>query len=582
MEVMIQRNSTVSFIVWLAVLVSVLAVYFYQLQIHYPKIGHDHSYFISYLLAGRAHFLQQGLFPFRFTPYFSGGMVVFGNPQGMFYSPLQLLSLLLDPWLSIRLCIAASLGAGYIGWYKFGREVLILNSEWSNTLATVVITSGFFLMHMVAGHMTFLYFPLIGIFAWKTFRKSSSSHAHIIKDSIFISLLAGLILYSGGYVVLFFAAIVLSLIIPFAAILHPSNEYIRLLFTRVFWFFIGSLLLCISKIVAVFSFMQNVPRIRGLEDMGTFSTVSMYIVKSLWSFPQTPDLFMNLPWGMHEKSTFISPFALLGLLFLPYILLRFWREFSKRRFSLLILWSAFTLYVLHQFVQGHGLIVSRLWKIPPFYSMHVPTRFMYILSLFVIIASVYALGRVCSIQKKYSFPAAAFVSLCTVAVFFLAYSPTTIQKSSPVYNYDFVKKQLDSNYAPVTPKRYKDPANMMNGDAWLTRHEPLFDTSRNYGSRKMPTRRPSIIKNGVFNMRNPACYQYPAENNCSPGDYISNNDKENFINFLESKPVTWRISIVQKIADTVSLGTLCLLLLLFIISKYITSQNLAKLMLLRQ
>jgi len=65
---------------------------------------------------------------------------------------------------------------------------------------------------------------------------------------------------------------------------------------------------------------------------------------------------------------------------------------------------------------------------------------------------------------------------------------------------------------------------------------------------------------GTFNLMNPVCYQYPEENNCTPGDRIRIDDQENFESFTHGRPVTWKLSRLQQIADYTSLFTFILLL----------------------
>jgi hypothetical protein len=52
---------------------------------------------------------------------------------------------------------------------------------------------------------------------------------------------------------------------------------------------------------------------------------------------------------------------------------------------------------------------------------------------------------------------------------------------------------------------------------------------------------------------NPACYQYPEENRCYPGDRIRENDGDSLDRFTHGRPLTWRISTLQSLADLLSL-----------------------------
>jgi hypothetical protein len=59
--------------------------------------------------------------------------------------------------------------------------------------------------------------------------------------------------------------------------------------------------------------------------------------------------------------------------------------------------------------------------------------------------------------------------------------------------------------------------------------------------------------NGVLNVKNPACYLFPAENHCEPGDQFAIADREDAFRFLAYKPYDFAMPTSQKLADGVSL-----------------------------
>ena len=61
-----------------------------------------------------------------------------------------------------------------------------------------------------------------------------------------------------------------------------------------------------------------------------------------------------------------------------------------------------------------------------------------------------------------------------------------------------------------------------------------------------------IESDGYLNMRNPACYVYPKENDCEPGDRFRGSQKEDLKNFASYKPYAFKVSIYQKIANHTS------------------------------
>ncbi len=71
------------------------------------------------------------------------------------------------------------------------------------------------------------------------------------------------------------------------------------------------------------------------------------------------------------------------------------------------------------------------------------------------------------------------------------------------------------------------------------------------------------LKNGYFNMTNPACYTFPKENLCKQGDNFRLNQKKELENFASYKPFKFKLPIIQKIANKISFISLsCAILFL--------------------
>ena len=71
--------------------------------------------------------------------------------------------------------------------------------------------------------------------------------------------------------------------------------------------------------------------------------------------------------------------------------------------------------------------------------------------------------------------------------------------------------------------------------------------------------------NGVFNLYNPACLQYPEINGCNPGDKIKVSDRENMEKFISRKKTEWRIPAMQKAANWISFAAMIVMLLTIIV-----------------
>jgi hypothetical protein len=62
--------------------------------------------------------------------------------------------------------------------------------------------------------------------------------------------------------------------------------------------------------------------------------------------------------------------------------------------------------------------------------------------------------------------------------------------------------------------------------------------------------------NERLNMYNPACFIYPEENDCSPGDRILVDDIENLEQFTTGQKTSWNVPLVQRLLNWISVLSL--------------------------
>ena len=67
----------------------------------YPMIGHDFRYFIPRLLDTLLHVRINGWSIQWYTPTFGAGLPAYPNPQHLQYSIVQLMTLIVDPWIAV-------------------------------------------------------------------------------------------------------------------------------------------------------------------------------------------------------------------------------------------------------------------------------------------------------------------------------------------------------------------------------------------------------------------------------------------------------------------------------------------------
>ena len=69
---------------------------------------------------------------------------------------------------------------------------------------------------------------------------------------------------------------------------------------------------------------------------------------------------------------------------------------------------------------------------------------------------------------------------------------------------------------------------------------------------------------GVLNLKNAACYAYPEENGCVPGDHFALEQKADAAAFASYKPYVFSWSPTQRLGNIISLATCSVVLLILL------------------
>jgi hypothetical protein len=78
-------------------------------------------------------------------------------------------------------------------------------------------------------------------------------------------------------------------------------------------------------------------------------------------------------------------------------------------------------------------------------------------------------------------------------------------------------------------------------------------------------------KNGILNIKNPACYVWPQANNCEPGDHFTKEQKEAAAAFANYRPFPFLIPTAQKVANW--FNVLSLIAVMFFLAGYATRKT---------
>lgn len=543
--------------------------------------GHDWQYVLPSLLDGYYSSITEGYFHIPwFTPAFCGGLPKFPNPQDMYFTLPQLLILFLAPIDAVRLTILLFGAAGFAGAYFLLRSVFHCGKLAALFGASVFLFNGFYSAGMVMGHFTKHAFMLLPLCALLVIRAGSTHPARAVAMMAGAAACFAYTVYAGGFVLLlimFVAIIGIGLL----AALH-GEEF------RFFRFACASavsgvfaMLLSAAKIAAVMSFMHFFPRdLYALPGLPNLMDMPLFFIKALFGDSASlaeSDIFVS------EKWVFASHEFNFGVTWIPAILVAAGGIASLKNIPPLakIQTRSFFAIVALFFVMAIPLALNYLspsWheflkSVPAIKNSSSNLRwFAVYIPLFAVLAAV-------SLEKIFGGGVAGSAAgiLCIVALVAItmltgpsyyinrAYNPKHITAAYNIAGKVGHPPPIEGVAAVVTagvPVRATGRNDFLAiGKSSFLCYEPVFGyTLETFPFKTLHLGPVSDVVDGVLNLKNPACFVFPAENGCSPGDHFKADEKEKASIFTAYRDFDFKMSTRQRIANFVSLASWLVLL----------------------
>ena len=342
----------------------------------------DFDVFVTYLFANKISFLYYHEFPY-FSSYIGGGFFVWSNPQTIFFSVPQLISLIFNnQWLAIRISICALSSISMLGMFQLLKQLEITNI-WCRLFGAIVYTfSGFIVSHFIMGHISFhniIYIPwLAAAFIW-SYRNDKFSYS--------IPILIALMVYAGQNVPSIFIIFILLSFLTFTKL------------KRFIGYLILGVLLSLPKIVGAYQLLSWFPR---KVEMGYIShfwiqTFNIFIRALMWP---------NQVWANFKVDNTLSPWELNGyvgilVLIFTVIFLIYYKRFLKQKKFIL---SMLLLIIVSVFLYPGDL--NPAWKYLSkniiFGSLHIPSRFIGLMALPLACFASFGLSQIENKLKKYN------------------------------------------------------------------------------------------------------------------------------------------------------------------------------------
>jgi len=520
------------------------------------RLGHDYAYFLPHLLAGRFFERTNGPFALSwFTPAFCGGLPEFANPQSAFYSLPQALSFGLDPLTSVHVSFLVFAWVGYAGAYLLARNGFALTRPAALLTAVLFMFNGFYAYRMVIGHLPFHAFMLTPLVAFFLVRSPSA----VPVDVAIAGTLVAYMVYAG--MVNGLAPVIATLVV--VALWHALRRSARLshLVGRGVAIAAVAAVVSAAKLAAGAAFLSSFPRADyPLPGTRTLLGAVRLLFGSVFFGPQheaATTLLVNQQWTLerHEFEYGVTFVPLLVVLARLVVAARRPPRRAPQRTELALSLVIAAVLALPVFLNWYTPGWNRLLKtLPVLRSSSSMVRWFALYILPVALAAGVALDGLGLSLRARGVAAALGIAACLAVklraddVFYRAqpYDPTSVLEAS-------------ARPGPPPPIEWIDDDGTGNdglvaGISFATCYEPTFGYRLEHFPRKQLRAGPTLADvGGVLNVKNPACYAFPAENACAPGDHFTLAEADEARAFTRYERFPFAMSGMQRAANVITL-----------------------------
>jgi hypothetical protein len=566
-----------------------LAIYLPFLPNSNGTLGHDYGLHFPNLLTGYYWFIQNGAWSLPwFSPSQCGGFPYFPDPNVAYLSVPQLLVFLVAPMQAVQITFALFALGGLLGSYMLMRAGFRSSRTAAVVAAGFFLFNGFFAYRMLIGHLTFHAFmlvPLMIVALLPATTEDRISRAGFVARACIAALCLAYMFQSGMVhgippVLIATATVILIHELCFG---WQRQPWLLLATAGVL-----SLLLCAGKLVAELALLSNFPRdLYPLPGIPGLLSEIRAVVQALFVSPPSDAsrLVTNSPWSFdrHEWEVGVSlgpPLLVATAVLLSRIAIKsgrggivltyvVWRHgFAvPSQFRVLVVAAISILLAVPIVLNWYEPAWNGLLKSLPylgnsssllrFFSSYIPIA---------IVVACLAFDRLLpreSASRYVRLPVAA-TALCVMVV-------QNVATDRDYYaNQSYRAGPIDAEHARVRAtkqvpmiEKVGDRVNqalapndaMIEGISQRACYQPLFG----YRLERFPAEPLqagpviSLVGDRFINMKNPACYLFPAENGCKPGDHFNTDQVKNAVEFLNYRRFAFEEPRWQIVATWLSL-----------------------------
>ena len=172
------------------------------------------------------------------------------------YSLVQALTLVVNPWLAVLVTTAIAALAGYVASYRLAKTTLGLTSLAATLCAIFYVGNGFFIEHMIVGHLGFQLFPMGAVML----SVMIDPRRRVAANGALLALVAAAMLHQAGFYLLILEGLSMALTLPVLAWHRATLVNWRRVLGTIGVALVLSIGMTASKIYAALSLMRQFPR----------------------------------------------------------------------------------------------------------------------------------------------------------------------------------------------------------------------------------------------------------------------------------------------------------------------------------
>ena len=558
-------------------------------------LGHDMGLAFASMLDGFIWFAKNGLWEVPwFTPSFCGGQPYFADPQSGYYSLLQWLTFITDPLSATYWTLLLFASAGFFGTYLLARRCFALALPWAILAAALYFFNGFLPHRAIIGHLGY---PALTLAPWLALALLTPAATRISTHGL--GLLAGLIaaiwLQSGLTTLMLPAALSVALLLlvyrwrqPWSADLLP-----RMLIA------VGiSVVLSASKLVASLAFYGRFERTQYLLP-GFDNPFALLVTNLLALFgPSEAAAWFADTWLVNAQWTLFAHEWAFGFTVVPLFVLFRARVLLRRRtgasattgpgdsndgstpsdtgikvaVALAILAIALLPLALQFYTPAYNAWLKAL---PLVGATASPQRWLIVylpvLPIATALLGSLALARQGQLDRAPRLVFSFILMLIALNVvdprryyYEQGYQPATLLAAYERLAAGGAASHRISSIGLATPADAGEGlANLAGNDVMIAgiSQARCYNPSFGYRLESLPPAKLELgevlaERDGLLNIRNPACFVFPVENDCQPGDQFRADQRAEAEAFVSYAPFPFKKSRAQLLADGVTIGGL--------------------------